>query len=60
MDRSSSYIQVSDGHELYCSLYSAEKPKGHVHIIHGMAEHSGRYEDFIASLNGQGFTVSTH
>ncbi|WP_341961386.1 lysophospholipase [Planococcus maritimus] len=60
MNRTSSYKQVSDGHELYCSLYTVDKPKGHVHIIHGMAEHSGRYEDFIESLNGQGFTVSIH
>lgn len=60
MGLTSSYVRVSDGHELYCSLYQAEKPKGHVHIIHGMAEHSGRYKDFIESLNQQGFTVSAH
>ncbi|MDN5708268.1 MAG: lysophospholipase [Planococcus sp. (in: firmicutes)] len=60
MEMTSSFVQMSDGHELYCSLHKALNPKGHVHIIHGMAEHSGRYQDFIQSLNQQGFTVSAH
>lgn len=60
MEMSSSFVRVSDGHELFCSVHSAENPKGHVHIIHGMAEHSGRYKDFMQALNEQGFTVSIH
>lgn len=60
MDMTTSFVRASDGHELYCSLHRAENPKGHVHIIHGMAEHSGRYQDFIHLLNEQGFTVSAH
>ncbi|MBU9672033.1 lysophospholipase [Planococcus sp. CP5-4] len=60
MDMTNSYIRVSDGQEIYCSLYRTDNPKGHVHIIHGMAEHSGRYKEFIGSLNQQGFTVSAH
>ncbi|MGM0897502.1 MAG: alpha/beta fold hydrolase [Bacillota bacterium] len=60
MEMTSSFVRVSDGHELYCSLHRVENPKGHVHIIHGMAEHSGRYKEFIKSLNQQGFTVSAH
>ena len=32
-------------------------PKGVVQIIHGMAEHAGRYEDFAKALNNAGFIV---
>ena len=31
--------------------------KAVVHIMHGMGEHSGRYEDFAGFLTGQGFAV---
>lgn len=32
-------------------------PKGVVQLIHGVAEHMGRYEDFARFLSGQGFAV---
>lgn len=60
MSVTSSFVRMSDGHELYCTLHRVDHPKGHVHIIHGMAEHSGRYQDFIHLLNQQGYTVSAH
>src|SRR5699024_1012587 len=34
-----------------------DHPIGVVQIIHGMAEHSKRYENFAHFLNGQGFIV---
>lgn len=55
-----SFVRASDGHELYCGIVLAENAKGHVHIIHGMAEHSGRYREFIEALHEQGFSVSFH
>lgn len=60
MKSRTSFVQASDGHELYCSIQQAENAKGHVHLIHGMAEHSGRYDDFIRTLVQMGFTVSAH
>jgi alpha-beta hydrolase superfamily lysophospholipase len=55
-----SFLNMSDGHEVYCELYQPETPIGHVHIIHGMAEHIGRYEEFAHFLAGKGFVVSGH
>lgn len=34
-----------------------KNPKAVVKISHGMAEHSGRYDEFAQYLNGQGFVV---
>ncbi len=60
MEATSSFVQASDGHELYTSTHAAGNPKAHVHIIHGMAEHSGRYDRFIRSLVQEGYTVTAH
>lgn len=54
------YIRVSDGHELYYERYEPPSPIGHVHIIHGMAEHIGRYTEFVDYLVSRGFIVSAH
>lgn len=54
------FIRASDKHELYYEIYEPENPKAHVHIIHGMAEHIGRYEEFARFLAGNGFAVSGH
>ncbi|MFC4712411.1 alpha/beta hydrolase [Planococcus dechangensis] len=60
MESTKSFVRASDGHELFNWISLAEKPRAHVHIIHGMAEHSGRYDRFIRTLVKQGFTVSAH
>jgi alpha-beta hydrolase superfamily lysophospholipase len=54
------FIQATDKHELYYELYEPEAPIGHVHIIHGMAEHIGRYEEFARFLALNGLVVSGH
>lgn len=36
------------------------EPKGAVHVIHGLAEHPGRYERFARALNGAGLIVWAH
>lgn len=54
------FIKASDGHEIYYEVYEPENPKAHIHIIHGMAEHIARYEEFIRYLTSRGFTVSGH
>lgn len=54
------FTAASDGHEIYYELYEVENPKAHVHLIHGMAEHIGRYENFARFLTANGYSVSGH
>jgi alpha-beta hydrolase superfamily lysophospholipase len=52
---------MSDGQEIYTVIYKpSEEIKGHIHILHGMAEHIGRYEEFALFLNDHGYLVSGH
>ncbi len=52
-------ITQNDGYKttLFSFETSGEAPLGTVLIMHGMAEHYGRYLDFIQTLNTQGFDV---
>ncbi len=52
---------MSDGHEIFVTTFKpAEKAIGHFHILHGMAEHSGRYEEFARMICAGGYVVSLH
>lgn len=55
-----SFLSMTDDHDIYYELYEPAMAIGHVHIIHGMAEHIGRYEEFAHFLAGKGFSVSGH
>ena len=47
-----------DGKRLYVYEWlDVENPKGVVQIVHGMAEHAGRYDAFARFLNEQGYVV---
>lgn len=51
----------TEGVELYGSKYSsAGSPAGKLALIHGMAEHRGRYEDFSKKLVSEGYSVYTY
>lgn len=55
------FIEAKDGHLLFTRLFKGDEPsKGHIHLLHGMAEHSGRYVSFAESLVAAGFSVSMH
>lgn len=54
------FVRASDKMEIYYEIYEPENPTAHVHIIHGMAEHIGRYEEFARFLAKNGFAVSSH
>ncbi|WP_422123480.1 alpha/beta fold hydrolase [Planococcus sp. X10-3] len=54
------FIRASDNKEIYYEVYLPAEPKAHIHIIHGMAEHIARYEEFIRYLTSRGFAVSGH
>ncbi len=50
-----------DGLELSCMMILPEiSPRGIIQLCHGMAEHKGRYEDFMTYLAGQGFVTIIH
>jgi alpha-beta hydrolase superfamily lysophospholipase len=48
---------MSDGEEIYLRLWEVENPKGLVQVVHGMAEHAGRYDRFAQALNQAGYGV---
>lgn len=54
-------LEMSDGFSLYTFSYEPKgDPIGHIHLLHGMAEHIARYEAFVENLVGKGFIVSGH
>ncbi|MFX3674019.1 MAG: alpha/beta fold hydrolase [Paenisporosarcina sp.] len=61
MKKTIHYVTMSDGQEIYTVVYAPEQDvRGHVHILHGMAEHIGRYEEFASFLTENGYLVSGH
>ncbi|PIC87695.1 alpha/beta hydrolase [Sporosarcina sp. P20a] len=55
------WIAMRDGTKVYGTSYTPEtEPIGRVHIIHGLAEHSGRYKRFAQYLQSQGYVVTLH
>lgn len=59
MKISEQHISATNGKELFSRTYLPDEksPKAVVMIIHGMLEHSGRYERFAKKLTGKGFAV---
>ena len=58
-----SFLTMSDGVNVFVSVYEPndrEKIRGYIHILHGMAEHSGRYEHFCKLLAKIGYFVVIH
>ena len=52
------FIEGIDGKEIFLRTWdNVINPIGVVQIFHGMAEHSGRYDDFAIFLNKKGFIV---
>lgn len=52
---------MNDGHEIFLRLYKpTQRAIGNVHILHGMAEHSGRYDEFASLLCEKGYFVTIH
>ena len=54
------YITNTDGHDIFVRLHENENPKGIVQLVHGMAEHSYNYVDFINYLVNDGYIVIAH
>ncbi|HHT50565.1 MAG TPA: alpha/beta hydrolase [Eubacteriaceae bacterium] len=53
-----SFIKANDGFKIFLRTWeNVRDPKGIVQIFHGMAEHSGRYDDFANFLNSKKYIV---
>ncbi|MDV6377582.1 lysophospholipase [Sporosarcina sp. GW1-11] len=54
-------LEMRDGVRIYSSCYEpTDNPTAIVHLIHGLAEHSGRYRQFTEYLLSQGYVVTAH
>ena len=52
-----SKVAAKDGINLYVSKNVPENPKAAIVIVHGLCEHSGRYDYVTAKFNSRGFSV---
>ncbi|MEW6185738.1 MAG: lysophospholipase [Thermodesulfobacteriota bacterium] len=50
-------IKTADGTELFILHNPVDRPKGVIIIVHGICEHSGRYDHVVSRLNSQGYSV---
>ncbi len=61
MKKTQAYVKTPDERKLNVLTYTPEgKTQGIVHILHGMSEHAGRYDDFASYLAESGMTVYLH
>ena len=61
LEQQSFFITMSDGHDIFVRTFKPNQvTMGHVHILHGMAEHSQRYEAFAEKLCEEGYFVTAH
>lgn len=52
------FIKGSEGKDVFLRIWDdVEYPIGIVQVLHGMAEHSARYNDFAQFLNNKGYIV---
>ncbi len=48
---------TKDEVKLATYLWECEQPKGVIHVVHGMSEHAGRYDEFALKMNQFGYLV---
>jgi alpha-beta hydrolase superfamily lysophospholipase len=54
------YLPTPDGHKIPLRHWPVATPRAVIHIVHGMAEHSGNYDDVAAFFNQHHFSVLAH
>ena len=54
-------LKMTDGFSIHAFVLKPDiEPIGHIHLLHGMAEHIARYKEFAEYLAGKGYIVSGH
>lgn len=53
-------LQAGDGQALALRVWDRAEPRGAVQIVHGLAEHCGRYARLAQALNGAGWAAIAH
>jgi alpha-beta hydrolase superfamily lysophospholipase len=53
-------LTANDGHRIPLRYWPVPQPRAVVHIVHGMSEHSGCYDDVARVLNAAGLSVLAH
>lgn len=54
------WLAATDGHRIPLRHWPVANARAVVHIVHGMAEHSGCYADVAALFNDAGYAVMAH
>ncbi len=54
-------LTTPDGYQLATAVYMPDgEQKGYLHILHGMSEYHGRYDDFARYIASNGYVVGLH
>lgn len=56
----SHYLTADDGYQIEVFTWPNEQAKAWIHILHGMAEHISRYDEFAQALVKAGYAVIAH
>ncbi len=46
-----------DGLEIYTQTWLADQPRAHLVLVHGLGEHSGRYQNYVDYFVPRGYTL---
>jgi alpha-beta hydrolase superfamily lysophospholipase len=55
-----SYISANDGTRLFYRQYPVENERGGILIVHGVGEHSGRYQRLTQDLTAKGMSIFSY
>lgn len=57
MHHTDSRITADDGTELYEQTWAADQPRAQIVLVHGLGEHSGRYQNYVDYFVPRGYTL---
>lgn len=60
MTKKTTTVTAQDGRKILVNLWTSLSAKANIHLCHGMAEHSNRYDKFAEYLTQQGYNVIAH
>lgn len=52
-----SRFAAPDGVEIYTQTWQADHPRAHLMLVHGLGEHSGRYQNYVEYFVPRGYTL---